>query len=176
MAPHLSHPGPGRLHHTGRGRRPYRPDRGHRRPHAPQQHGRRGGPRRPRRPGSTVVDMSSSDPMSTQRLAASLEARGVTLLDARVSDGGKGAENGRLTIMVGGAEDDVKRLPPLLATMGTARRACEVGAGRTLKAINNLLSATLCSPRPRAYSPVSASGSTRRSRQRVPELRAARPL
>lgn len=92
--------------------------------------------------GGTVVDMSSSDPMSTRRLAASLEARGVTLLDAPVSGGVKGAKNGRLTIMVGGTEDDVKRLSPLLATMGTARRAGEVGGGHALKAINNLLSAT----------------------------------
>ncbi|MEU1518346.1 NAD(P)-dependent oxidoreductase [Streptomyces sp. NPDC005811] len=92
--------------------------------------------------GSTVVDMSSSDPMSTRRLAASLEARGVTLIDAPVSGGVKGAENGRLTIMVGGAEDELKRLSPLLATLGTARRAGEVGAGHALKAINNLLSAT----------------------------------
>lgn len=92
--------------------------------------------------GSTVVDMSSSDPMSTRRLAASLDARSVTLVDAPVSGGVKGAENGRLTIMVGGAEDEVERLAPLLATMGTARRAGEVGAGHALKAINNLLSAT----------------------------------
>jgi 3-hydroxyisobutyrate dehydrogenase len=42
---------------------------------------------------------------------------------------------------VGGTESDVKRLYPLLATMGTARRAGEVGAGHALKAINNLLSA-----------------------------------
>lgn len=92
--------------------------------------------------GSTVVDMSSSDPMSTRRLAAVLEARGVTLVDAPVSGGVKGAENGKLTIMVGGAEDDVERLSALLTTMGTARRAGPVGAGHALKAINNLLSAT----------------------------------
>ncbi|MEU9172882.1 NAD(P)-dependent oxidoreductase [Streptomyces sp. NPDC048420] len=93
-------------------------------------------------PGSTVVDMSSSDPLSTRSLAAALGSRGVTLVDAPVSGGVKGAENGKLTIMVGGAEDDVERLSPLLATMGTARRAGPVGAGHALKAINNLLSAT----------------------------------
>ncbi|MGW0948151.1 NAD(P)-dependent oxidoreductase [Streptomyces sp. NPDC002623] len=92
--------------------------------------------------GSTVVDMSSSDPMSTRRLAARLEEQGVTLVDAPVSGGVKGAVNGRLTIMVGGAEADVERLSPLLAVMGTARRAGPVGAGHALKAINNLLSAT----------------------------------
>ena len=92
--------------------------------------------------GVTVVDMSSSDPMSTRRLATALETRGVTLVDAPVSGGVKGAENGTLTIMVGGAEDAVERLSPLLAALGTARRAGSVGAGHALKAINNLLSAT----------------------------------
>ncbi|GGN33877.1 NAD(P)-dependent oxidoreductase [Streptomyces fuscichromogenes] len=92
--------------------------------------------------GATVVDMSSSDPMSTRRLATGLAARGVTLVDAPVSGGVKGAENGQLTIMAGGAEDAVERLSPLLAVMGTARRAGEVGAGHALKAVNNLLSAT----------------------------------
>ncbi|MDQ1042386.1 NAD(P)-dependent oxidoreductase [Streptomyces sp. V4I2] len=92
--------------------------------------------------GSTVVDMSSSDPLSTRRLAAGLGSRGVTLVDAPVSGGVKGAERGKLTIMVGGAEDDVERLSALLETMGTVRRAGPVGAGHALKAINNLLSAT----------------------------------
>ncbi|MER6562325.1 NAD(P)-dependent oxidoreductase [Streptomyces sp. NPDC001027] len=92
--------------------------------------------------GVTVVDMSSSDPMSTRRLATTLESRGVTLVDAPVSGGVRGAENGTLTIMVGGAADAVARVSPLLAVMGIARRAGSVGAGHALKAINNLLSAT----------------------------------
>ncbi len=92
--------------------------------------------------GSTVVDMSSSDPMSTRRLAADLDSQGVTLVDAPVSGGVKGAENGTLTIMAGGAEDAVDRLSALFTAMGTARRAGGVGAGHALKAINNLLSAT----------------------------------
>jgi len=92
--------------------------------------------------GSTVVDMSSSDPLSTRRLATELESRSVRLVDAPVSGGVKGAENGTLTIMVGGAEVDVERLAPLLQNMGTVRRAGGVGAGHALKAINNLLSAT----------------------------------
>ena len=92
--------------------------------------------------GSTVVDMSSSDPLSTRRLAADTGSRGITLVDAPVSGGVRGAEKGTLTIMVGGAEDDVSRLSGLLEIMGTVRRAGPVGAGHALKAINNLLSAT----------------------------------
>ncbi|MGN9843613.1 NAD(P)-dependent oxidoreductase [Nonomuraea sp. H19] len=92
--------------------------------------------------GSTVLDMSSSDPLSTRRLANGLANRDITLVDAPVSGGVEGAQNGTLTIMVGGAAGDVDRLAALLETMGTVRRAGPVGAGHALKAINNLLSAT----------------------------------
>jgi 3-hydroxyisobutyrate dehydrogenase-like beta-hydroxyacid dehydrogenase/alkylhydroperoxidase/carboxymuconolactone decarboxylase family protein YurZ len=92
-------------------------------------------------PGAVVVDMSSSEPMSTRRLAAGLAARGIPLVDAPVSGGVKGAVAGRLTIMAGGAEADVERISSLLAHLGTVRRAGEVGAGHALKAINNMLSA-----------------------------------
>ncbi|GAA3687164.1 NAD(P)-dependent oxidoreductase [Arthrobacter ginkgonis] len=93
-------------------------------------------------PGTTVIDMSSSDPLSTRKLAGELAAASVTLIDAPVSGGVKGAENGTLTIMVGGEEAAVERARPLLAQLGSARRAGNVGSGHAIKAINNLLSAT----------------------------------
>lgn len=92
-------------------------------------------------PGTVVVDMSSSEPLSTRRLAEKFDGHGVPLVDAPVSGGVKGAESGRLTIMTGGAEPVLERVAPLLAPLGTARRAGDVGAGHALKAINNLLSA-----------------------------------
>src|SRR5689334_11620678 len=57
--------------------------------------------------GTIVVDMSSSEPLVTRELAVAAAARGVTLVDAPVSGGVKGAVSGRLTIMAGGAEGDV---------------------------------------------------------------------
>ncbi|MFT4468867.1 NAD(P)-dependent oxidoreductase [Arthrobacter sulfonylureivorans] len=93
-------------------------------------------------PGTTIVDMSSSDPLSTRRLAGELAAVSVILVDAPVSGGVKGAQTGKLTIMAGGPESAVAQIGPLLAHLGRARRAGEVGAGHALKAINNLLSAT----------------------------------
>ena len=93
-------------------------------------------------PGTTVIDMSSSDPISTRKLAGELAAASVALIDAPVSGGVKGAENGTLTIMVGGEEAAVERARPLLAHLGSARRAGAVGSGHAIKAINNLLSAT----------------------------------
>jgi 3-hydroxyisobutyrate dehydrogenase len=94
------------------------------------------------RPGVTVVDMSSSEPARTRALAAELEADGVVFVDAPVSGGVKGATAGTLTIMVGGADEVVERVRPVLAAMGTVRHAGPVGAGHAVKALNNLLSAT----------------------------------
>ena len=92
--------------------------------------------------GTTVIDMSSSEPMRTRELAASLAATGVTLLDAPVSGGVARARTGKLTIMAGGEPADLDRVAPVLAPLGTVTRAGAVGSGHAVKALNNLLSAT----------------------------------
>ena len=94
-------------------------------------------------PGSpVVVDMSSSEPERTRQLAAFLRDRGVTLVDAPVSGGVKGAVSGRLAVMVGGTDDDVREIEDVLTRLGTIYRAGPVGAGHAVKALNNLMSAT----------------------------------
>ncbi|GAA4556485.1 NAD(P)-dependent oxidoreductase [Pseudonocardia xishanensis] len=92
-------------------------------------------------PGSTLVDMSSSEPLRTRALAERVAARGAVLVDAPVSGGVGGAEAGTLTIMVGGPGDAVAALDPLLRALGTPRHVGPVGAGHALKALNNLMSA-----------------------------------
>jgi 3-hydroxyisobutyrate dehydrogenase len=93
--------------------------------------------------GTVVVDMSSSEPLVTRELAARAAERKVTLVDAPVSGGVKGAVSGRLTIMAGGAADDVARVRPLLDVLGArVVHVGDVGAGHAVKALNNLLSAT----------------------------------
>lgn len=91
------------------------------------------------RADAIVVDMSSSEPGRTRRLAAELP---VPLLDAPVSGGVVRAETGSLTIMAGGPPDLVAGLADLLAPIGTVTRAGDVGAGHATKALNNLMSAT----------------------------------
>lgn len=61
------------------------------------------------RPGQIVLDMGTSDPASTRRLADQLAVQGVAFLDAPVTGGVKGAEAGTLTIMVGGPSDVAER-------------------------------------------------------------------
>jgi len=91
--------------------------------------------------GVVVVDMSSSDPTSTQHLADELSGIGITLIDAPVSGGVGGAEAGTLSIMAGGPDATVARVSPFLSALGTVKRVGDVGSGHALKAINNLLSA-----------------------------------
>ena len=93
--------------------------------------------------GALVLDMSSSNPVDTQKLARDLAARGVALLDAPVSGGVKRAIDGSLSIIVGGATADLERARPAIAAMGKTITLCgPVGAGHALKALNNYLSAS----------------------------------
>jgi 3-hydroxyisobutyrate dehydrogenase len=94
-------------------------------------------------PGALLVDMGSSEPTATRQLAERAAEFRVGVVDAPVSGGVGGAEQGSLTIMVGGADGDVARVEPLLGALGS--RVLHVGpvaAGHALKALNNLLSAT----------------------------------
>jgi 3-hydroxyisobutyrate dehydrogenase len=93
--------------------------------------------------GTQVIDMSSSEPVRTQALAARLAERGVSMIDAPVSGGVKGAREGTLTVMVGGAESELERARPVLEPMsGHIFHAGDIGAGDAVKALNNLMSAT----------------------------------
>jgi len=92
--------------------------------------------------GALVLDMSSSNPVDTQKLARDLAAAGVALLDAPVSGGVKRAIDGSLSIMVGGAAADLERARPVFAAMGKTITLCgATGAGHAMKALNNYLSA-----------------------------------
>ncbi len=70
------------------------------------------------RAGSIVVDMSSISPIATRGFAEKLGAMGVEMLDAPVSGGQVGAQNGTLSIMVGGKPHVFERIKPYLEKMG----------------------------------------------------------
>ena len=90
------------------------------------------------RPGTLLVDMSTSPPALARRLAA--ECPGLDVLDAPVSGGPRGAADATLTIMVGGPADVLERARPLLEALG--RLVVLVGghgAGQAAKLCNNLI-------------------------------------
>lgn len=91
-----------------------------------------------------VIDMGSSDATETVRLGAELRQRSITLIDAPVSGGVAGAAEGRLTIMVGGDdEESIARVHPVLSALGTPHRVGPLGSGHALKSLNNFLAATI---------------------------------
>ncbi|MET0744475.1 MAG: NAD(P)-binding domain-containing protein, partial [Microvirga sp.] len=77
-----------------------------------------GGVAKALRPGTIVVDMSSIKPAEAQDHAGRLAGRGIHHIDAPVSGGTLGAEQGTLAIMAGGEPDIFARIEPLLAVMG----------------------------------------------------------
>jgi 3-hydroxyisobutyrate dehydrogenase len=94
------------------------------------------------RPGLRVVDTSTSHPETTRRLAAALAAHGMAMIDAPVSGGPKGAITATMTMVIGGTDDDVAAVEPILADMSAKRvHVGSVGAGHVCKIINNLLCA-----------------------------------
>jgi len=90
--------------------------------------------------GRTVVVHSTVMPATASRLAQAASERGVGLLDAPVSGGADRAEKGDLTIMVGGDEEVLERVRPLLETEGSRiRHVGAAGAGAATKLANQLM-------------------------------------
>jgi 3-hydroxyisobutyrate dehydrogenase len=90
--------------------------------------------------GATLVDCTSGDPATSRRIAARLAERGVGFLDAPVSGGTSGAEQGILTVMVGGDAALLEQVRPTLESFGKKIVHCgPVGSGDALKAVNNAL-------------------------------------
>jgi 3-hydroxyisobutyrate dehydrogenase len=86
-----------------------------------------------------VVDNSTISPVETQRFAAKLDKQGVILMDAPVSGGDVGAQNGTLSIMVGGPDDAFATVKPLLESLGkNITHLGAVGMGQTCKACNQI--------------------------------------
>lgn len=94
------------------------------------------------RPGQVVIDLSTSAPESTRRIAAELASTGAAYLDAGISGGAAAAEKGELTLMVGGDPAVLARVEPLLQPF--AARVFHLGgsgAGHVAKLLNNFLNA-----------------------------------
>ncbi len=92
------------------------------------------------RAGSLYIDMSTIDPATTRKVGAALAALDVAMIDSPVGKTADAAVAGTLTLMVGGSAAAVERARPLLDCMGTDFFHCgALGAGQTMKLINNLL-------------------------------------
>ena len=90
--------------------------------------------------GTTLVDMTTSEPSLAVEIYEAAKAKGVHSVDAPVSGGDVGAREARLSIMVGGEEAVIERLMPLFQIMGkTIIRQGDAGAGQHTKMVNQIL-------------------------------------
>lgn len=97
------------------------------------------------RPGQIVMDMSTVEPQTTDRLAAAAAARGLSVVDAPVGRLAAHADRGESLFMVGASEADFRRVLPLLQAMGTTIHHCgKVGSGIRTKLVNNYLAIVSC--------------------------------
>jgi 3-hydroxyisobutyrate dehydrogenase-like beta-hydroxyacid dehydrogenase len=90
-------------------------------------------------PGSLYIEMASIQPAEARSHAARLAALGVTYVDAPVSGGTLGAEDGTLAIMAGGSEADVARAIPVLQHLGRITHVGPVGTGQLAKLCNQMI-------------------------------------
>ena len=92
--------------------------------------------------GALLLDTSSCEPWMTLETAKALSLKGVDMVDAPVSGALIGAETATLVFMVGGEEEPVSRVMPLLEIMGEQIfHLGPLGAGHTMKCINNIITA-----------------------------------
>jgi 2-hydroxy-3-oxopropionate reductase len=90
--------------------------------------------------GYTIIDMSTSYPPDTRRIAERVLAKGGRFLDAPVTGGPSGARNKTLTIMVGGEARTLEAMRPVFDAMGEhVHHFGGVGAGHTAKLIQNMI-------------------------------------
>jgi 2-hydroxy-3-oxopropionate reductase len=90
--------------------------------------------------GKMIVDMSSISPLETQKFAARFNQLGCDYVDAPVSGGDVGAQNGTLTIMVGASVEAFAKVKPIFELLGkNVTRVGENGAGQICKIANQII-------------------------------------
>lgn len=93
-------------------------------------------------PGTTIIDMGSVDPKTDQDLAKLADERECHLLDAPVSGGVVGAQDGSMSIFVGGDIAVFETVGPVLKALGRPTHLGPIGAGQITKLANQLIVAS----------------------------------
>lgn len=92
--------------------------------------------------GKVLIEMTSATALAMREVGEAIRAKGGSVLDAPVSGGTPAAEQGTLTIMVGGDEGLLDRCRPLLQTIGTRIvHVGKVGQGKVVKIVNQMMAA-----------------------------------
>jgi len=96
------------------------------------------------RKGGIVIEMSTIDPTTSQRIGDELRARGMNLVDSPVGKTSEHAVSGTLTLMIGGEPEAIAAAEPVLDCMGDEKYYCGgPGMGHAMKITNNVLATTI---------------------------------
>jgi 3-hydroxyisobutyrate dehydrogenase-like beta-hydroxyacid dehydrogenase len=89
--------------------------------------------------GTLFIDMSTISPVATREFDRRLRAAGFRFVDAPVSGGTARAKTGKLTIIVGASDEDMRDAEPVLRAMGTPNHVGGVGMGEVVKLVNQII-------------------------------------
>ena len=90
--------------------------------------------------GSFIIDMTTGEPEISRKISKALQSKEINFIDAPVSGGPKGANQGNIAIMVGGTKTQFSTIKPIMDDISSnIFYAGEVGSGHSIKAGNNLL-------------------------------------
>lgn len=125
-------------------------------------------------PGSVVIDFGTSIPGMTRQLAQECQAKGAAMMDAPLGRTPAQAVDGLLNIMAAGEEEDFERVQPVLADLGeNVFHVGPIGAGHTLKLINNFFGMTTACAMSEAFAMADLAGL---KRQTLYDVMSAGPL
>jgi len=126
------------------------------------------------KPGALVIDFGTSVPESTKRLASACEEKGASMMDAPLGRTPAHAIDGLLNIMTAGSDKDFTRIKPVLEDLGeNVYHVGPVGAGHTLKLINNFFGMTTACAMSEAFAMADMAGL---KRDALYEVMASGPL
>ncbi|VAW12286.1 3-hydroxyisobutyrate dehydrogenase family protein [hydrothermal vent metagenome] len=126
------------------------------------------------KPGAMIIDFGTSEPGSTKRLGAEVEAKGGHYMDAPLGRTPSHALEGKLNIMAGGRAEDYRAMKPLFDQLGeNVFHVGDLGAGHTIKLINNCFAMTTALAMSEAFGMATAAGV---DKQILYDVMAAGPL
>lgn len=125
-------------------------------------------------PGSVVIDFGTSIPAITRQLAEECQAKGAAMMDAPLGRTPAQAVDGLLNIMAAGDTADFQRMKPVLEDLGeNVFHVGPIGAGHTLKLINNFFGMTTACAMSEAFAMADLAGL---KRQTLYDVMSAGPL
>ncbi len=95
------------------------------------------------KPGTTIIECSTIDPITSKQIGDTVRAAGSRMIDAGVGGLPKDVDAGKGSFMVGATEDDLPYARPVIEALGELILCGGPGTGITMKVINNLLSQTI---------------------------------